>query len=181
MYKLHLPYALLQLCCLWKIYLCLLSPNCFEKLLPEQDSFKMLYGLHAAAWISIAKISFCGLWTISDNECKFQGNFHWLFEALAISSLWIFCSISLHHNMWLYMYFACFPKTAEDSFFRRQSWPQWLFQWIYLVIIAFFVSTDHQMHAMSTHPLYSFPLDPCQVNLFLSPSSYLYHHGNWPK
>ena len=98
-YKLHLPQALLQLCCLWKIYLCLLSPNCIEKLLPEQDSFKMLYGLHAAAWISIAKISFCGLWTISDNECKFQGNFHWLFEALAISSLWIFCSISLHHNM----------------------------------------------------------------------------------
>ena len=101
-------------------------------------------------------------------------------KLLAISSLWIFCSISLHHNL-VTMYFACFPKTAEDSFFRRQSWPQWLFQWIYLVIIAFFVSTDHQMHAMSTHPLYLFPVDPCQVNLFLSPSSYLYHHGNWSK
>ena len=179
-YKLHLPYALLQLCCLWKIYLCLLSPNCFEKLLPEQDSFKMLYGLHAAAWISIAKISFCGLWTISDNEYKFQGNFHWLFEAFSYK---FSLNILLHLSppQFVTMYFACFPKTAEDSFFLRQSWPQWLFQWIYLVIIAFFVSTDHQRHAMSTHPLYLFPLDPCQVNLFLSPSSYLYHHGNWPK
>ena len=136
-YKLHLPYALLQLCCLWKIYMCLLTPNCFEKLLPEQDSFKMLYGLHAAAWISIAKISFCGLWTISDNEYKFQGNFHWLFEAFSYK---FSLNILLHLSppQFVTMYFACFPKTAEDSFFLRQSWPQWLFQWIYLVIIAFF-------------------------------------------
>ena len=159
-----------------------LTPNCIEKLLPEQDSFKMLYGLHAAAWISIAKISFCGLWTISDNEYKFQGNFHWLFEAFSYKfSLNILLHLSPPQYVTMYMYFACFPKTAEDSFFLRQSWPQWLFQWIYLVIIAFFVSTDHQRHAMSTHPLYLFPQDPCQVNLFLSPSSYLYHHGNWPK
>ena len=126
-YKLHLPYALLQLCCLWKIYLCLLTPNCFEKLLPEQDSFKMLYGLHAAAWISIAKISFCGLWTISDNECKFQGNFHWLFEAFSYKfSLNILLNLS--PPKFVIMYFACFLKNAVDSF--SLPGPQWLFQWI---------------------------------------------------
>ena len=42
----------------------------------------MLYGLHATAWVSIAKISHCGLWTISDNNYKLKGNFHWLFEIL---------------------------------------------------------------------------------------------------
>ena len=138
----------------------ILTPNCIEKLLPEQDSFKMLYGLHAAAWISIAKISFCGLWTISDNEYKFQGNFHWLFEAFSYKfSLNILLHLSPPQFVTMYMYFTCFPKTAEDSFSPRQSWPQWLFQWIYLVIITYFVSTDHRrmmIQQAHTHCIYFF-------------------------
>ena len=33
----------------------LLTPNCIEKLLSEQDSFKMLYVLHATTWISMQR------------------------------------------------------------------------------------------------------------------------------
>ena len=29
--KLHLPYGLMKLCCLWKFYLCLLTSNCTQK------------------------------------------------------------------------------------------------------------------------------------------------------
>ena len=150
MYKLLLPYALLQLCCLWQIYLCLLTPNCIEKLLPEHDFFKILYGLCATAWISIAKISYCGLWTMSVN-INFRIIFSGFLKLLAIGSLWTFCSISPHHNLSLCILWCLLPKTAVDSFSFRQSGSQWLFQWTYLVIITCFVSTDHQRHAASTY------------------------------
>ena len=148
----------------------LLTPNFIEKLLPEQDSFKMLYVLHATTWISIAKISHCGLWTISDN-IKFRVISSGFLKLFTINSLWTFCSISLHQNLSVCILLAS-QKMLQILSPLRQSWPQWLFQWIYLVIITCFVSTDHQRHATSTHPLYLFPLDPCQVNLLLSPSGY---------
>ena len=126
------------------------TPNCIEKLLPEHDFFKILYGLCATAWISIAKISYCGLWTMSVN-INFRIIFSGFLKLLAIGSLWTFCSISLHHNLSLCILWCFLPKTAVDSLSFRQSGSQWLFQWTYLVIITCFVSTDHQRHATSTY------------------------------
>ena len=66
-YKLHLPYALLQLMLSLKNLLVLIStPNCIEKLLPEQDSFKMLYISHATTLTELALQRF-HLWIV-DNK-----------------------------------------------------------------------------------------------------------------
>ena len=169
MYKLLLPYALLQLCYLWQIYLCLLTPNCIEKLLPEHDFFKILYGLRATAWISIAKISYCGLWTMSVN-INFRVIFSWLFEAFRYK---LSLNILLHLSppQFIIMYFVVLASKNCCRFFL-----------LYTVRASMAVSMNilghHNLFCFNrspktcnkhTHQLYLFPLDPCQVDMFLSP------------
>ena len=92
-------------------------------------------------------------------------------QETTVNSLRTFCSISLHQNLSLCILWCLFPKTCGRFFLSQTVMAS--------VAVSMNILGHHNLFCFnrslkdddttSTHPLYLFLLDPCQVKLFLSP------------
>ena len=111
------------------------------------------------------------LWIV-DNECqyKLQDNFFWLFEAISYR---FSLNILLHLSppQFIIMYFVVLaPKNCCRLFLLQTVRAS--------MAVSMNILGHHNLFCFNrspktcnkhTHRLYLFPLDPCQVDLFLSP------------
>ena len=88
-YKLHLPYWLVQFCCFWKIYLCLLTPNCTQNHVITYTNCWLALAIATA--LATGPIKF---WKLQGKNHRFSFFKHW-FTWRKLKILYATCSCLL--------------------------------------------------------------------------------------